>query len=142
MTTKHGKEGAALVVALVFLAIVAAMTSAFFMVVQQAIKAEEDAYWKVVAQSLAEAGVEKAATTLQTAGTQYSGEADTLLGDQKQCARTFSTEVRPGLKAGTYEIRATGTVRNDLVLIKQVHVEVLLEPGAAGRLRVARWKEM
>ena len=142
MTFKSEKQGAALLVAVGALAIVGTLAMSFFMVVHQAIKTEEDAYWKVVARSLAEAGVEKAVATLQTAGTQYSGEENTLLGDQTQCERMFSTEVRPGAKVGTFEIRATGTVRTDLVVVKQAHVEALIEPGAAGRFRVTRWKEM
>lgn len=137
----RNNEGAALVVALLSLAIVTGMASAFFVMVHQAIKSQEEACWSLVAHSLAEAGIAKSLAMIQHTGAQYPGETETPLGDQTQCARVFSTNIQPGKKAGTYELCATGTLRNGALIIKQARIEVLLEPDTAGRFHVARWKE-
>ena len=141
MVLKRRREGMALVVALLSLAVVSAMASAFFMVVHQTIKTQEEAYWSLVARSLAEAGIAKSLVMVQGAGAQYTGEAETPLGDQTQCMRVFSTQIQPGNKAGTYELCATGTLRNGTIIIKQARIEVLLEPDTAGHFHVVRWKE-
>lgn len=140
MNSKHHQRGAALFLALCCLAVLCAMSAAFYEGVHGALRDQNASHWRMTAACLANAGMEKALAALNANAGTYAGETDTPLGDQTGHQTTFSVEVRRE-DAGRFAVVAVGTVVEGSLVLGRATVEAVVERSGGQGLRVTQWKE-
>lgn len=131
------RSGSALVVTVVYLAVMTLFASTFIGYLNRTISSAGRAERKLVCIAIAEGGVDKALAELRVSRNEYRGEANTPLGKG-----WFSVEVEPGAGAGEYTITSTAWMLNGTAVIERARVVAETALTSSGSVRTLRWSEV
>jgi len=129
------RSGSALVVTVVYLAVMTLFASAFIGYLNRTISSAGRAERKLMCIAIAEGGIDKAVAELRVRPNEYRGETNTPLGRGR-----FSVEVEPG--AGEYKITATAEIVDGAVVMARSRVVVDAVLTSSGSVRTLRWSEV
>ncbi len=123
------REGAALVIAIVLLALIALGTSTTLRALHFTADGVRNQRVDDEAKYLAEAGLESAIAHLRAAPDQYRGEGPTALG-----AGSYRVTATPGEADGVYDLRATGRLADGVFVRAEHSLAARLRLGPGGEI--------
>ena len=129
------RSGSALVVTVVYLAVMTLFASTFIGYLNRTISSAGRAERKLVCIAIAEGGIDKAMAELRVRPDEYRGETNTPLGKGR-----FSVEVVPG--AEEYKITATAEIADGAVVMVRARVVADAVLTSSGSVRTLRWSEV
>jgi len=131
------RSGSALVVTVVYLAVMTLFASTFIGYLNRTISSAGRAERKQVCIAIAEGGIDKAMAELRVRPDEYRGESNTPLGKGR-----FSVEVVPGVGAGEYTITSTARMLDGTAVIERARVVAETALTSSGSIRTLRWSEV
>ena len=131
------RSGSALVVTVVYLAVMTLFASTFLGYLNRTISNSGRAERKLVCIAIAEGGVDKALAELRVRANEYRGESNTTLGKGR-----FSVEVEPGPGAGEYTITSTASMLDGSEVMEQARIVAETVLTSSGLVHTLRWSEV
>ncbi len=133
----HNERGSAILTAIIFIAVLGTMVSAFLSNILAAHSSAKRSYQCQIAFNLAEAGIDKALTELSQSRSTYNGEKDTCLGQGAFSVSVSTSNESPKEKI----ITSTGYLPDSIKPKVKKTIEVTVQRRGKSLL-ITSWREI